>query len=586
MNPDTSKTLHAWAAGTPSAETWRLICQTLAALPDDEVDPVALEGIEAALEHWPVELRATMCGMKWDEMLIDGTADPRLRLVRVLRYDRIFSGRYTGIMIRKPDVHPGRIARGRAPATWNHLVNVNLRGQKLGVEDMDAIASAELPRLRSLCFSCDGIAFATLCRSRVASRLTSLSIDLGEPFDQAFDALGEAHLDHLRDLSLSHTSPTADAVARFARTAHLPALEQLSFYGAKWTPEAAEGLAQLPRRLASLSFHDAGFGAEHVARLLSGKLATKYLGLGDNPLGAEGVRALAEHGVLTEEVGLTGCGLDDEALRVLASAELPALRKLDVAEGWGNHKNRFGTEGLDALLGAALPLSSLSIDGAFQRVAGPALRRLQSLRMKGLAVGCDLGAVTTDMAALEHLRLDGTGATALFEAIAGGPVWQKQIRSLSLTGLGRMTRGFFYAVSRMEALESVTFEKGKASLRDLLPLLESGLPLKTLSLANNPIGDEGAAALAQSPLLAGLTTLDLSGCRIGDAGAAALASSPHLAHVERVILDENDIHDEGAVPLIQRTRVGAGWMNVSLYKNPTGPGAKDALKDVPPRCCP
>jgi hypothetical protein len=152
--------------------------------------------------------------------------------------------------------------------------------------------------------------------------------------------------------------------------------------------------------------------------------------------------------------------------------------------------------------------------------------------------------------------------------------------------LGHLTRGFFYAVSRMTALEAVFFEKGDATLPDLLPLLESGLALKRLSLAHNPIGDAGAAALAQSPLIAGLVMLDLSGCGIGDAGARALASSPHLASVERVRLEENDIHDEGAVPLIDRSRIGGGWMHVSLYKCPTGAGAKDALKNVPPRCCP
>jgi hypothetical protein len=58
--------------------------------------------------------------------------------------------------------------------------------------------------------------------------------------------------------------------------------------------------------------------------------------------------------------------------------------------------------------------------------------------------------------------------------------------------------------------------------------------LRELWISGEPIGDEGAIALANAPALATLRTLSLSRCKLGDAGAIALASSPHLAKLERL----------------------------------------------------
>ncbi|MBX3230989.1 MAG: hypothetical protein KF837_26950 [Labilithrix sp.] len=73
--------------------------------------------------------------------------------------------------------------------------------------------------------------------------------------------------------------------------------------------------------------------------------------------------------------------------------------------------------------------------------------------------------------------------------------------------------------------------------------------LRRLSIHGEPIGDEGAAALASSPVAATLRTLKLTGCRIGDAGALALASSPHLARLEELDVSSNDIGPVGVAAL-------------------------------------
>jgi hypothetical protein len=74
-----------------------------------------------------------------------------------------------------------------------------------------------------------------------------------------------------------------------------------------------------------------------------------------------------------------------------------------------------------------------------------------------------------------------------------------------------------------------------------------------LDLSNNALGDEGAAALAASPLLAGLRVLHLGRTCVGDAGARALALSPHLGDLTPH-LDGNRI--SAAVTGMLRQRLG------------------------------
>ncbi len=77
--------------------------------------------------------------------------------------------------------------------------------------------------------------------------------------------------------------------------------------------------------------------------------------------------------------------------------------------------------------------------------------------------------------------------------------------------------------------------------------------LRVLDLHETRVGDRGAAALAQSPRLAGLLELDLAESHIGDAGAEALAGSPHLSGLLYLNLYGNSI--EGAAARL-RARFG------------------------------
>jgi hypothetical protein len=97
--------------------------------------------------------------------------------------------------------------------------------------------------------------------------------------------------------------------------------------------------------------------------------------------------------------------------------------------------------------------------------------------------------------------------------------------------------------------------------------------LVRLDLPHNVLGFEGAALLARSPRLAGLTHLGLAahpivGYEIDDAGAAALAGSPHLTGLRYLDLSCNQIGDAGACALASSPHL-AGLRILNLDVNTT-----------------
>jgi uncharacterized protein (TIGR02996 family) len=65
--------------------------------------------------------------------------------------------------------------------------------------------------------------------------------------------------------------------------------------------------------------------------------------------------------------------------------------------------------------------------------------------------------------------------------------------------------------------------------------------LRNLDLSSNALGDNGAAALARSPILRTLTVLSLGANNIGDAGVLALVASLHLDHLEQLRLGPREL---------------------------------------------
>jgi uncharacterized protein (TIGR02996 family) len=74
--------------------------------------------------------------------------------------------------------------------------------------------------------------------------------------------------------------------------------------------------------------------------------------------------------------------------------------------------------------------------------------------------------------------------------------------------------------------------------------------IEWLMLWANPLGDEGAKALAEKSHLKNLKRLSFLSCGIGDEGVEALASSPILEGVERLNLRGNKLTNKGLEALI------------------------------------
>ncbi len=86
--------------------------------------------------------------------------------------------------------------------------------------------------------------------------------------------------------------------------------------------------------------------------------------------------------------------------------------------------------------------------------------------------------------------------------------------------------------------------EGIAAMKNALPSLQR------LVLTNNPIGDEGVAALVAWKHLGNLRTLYLTACEVGDEGCIALATSGKLGALEKLTLANNDgIGDAGITAL-------------------------------------
>ena len=116
-------------------------------------------------------------------------------------------------------------------------------------------------------------------------------------------------------------------------------------------------------------------------------------------------------------------------------------------------------------------------------------------------------------------------------------------------------------------------------------LTKRALPsLEMLSLANNPLGDAGLAALLPAlrrlPPLKGLSLL---GTNIGDEGVASLVAQPTagaLKSLELLRLDYNQITDAGCATLASALRGGTlpALKELALYFNPASEEAQDAVQ--------
>lgn len=150
---------------------------------------------------------------------------------------------------------------------------------------------------------------------------------------------------------------------------------------------------------------------------------------------------------------------------------------------------------------------------------------------------------------LEHLlslsQLSGLGVLDLsMLSSLGGPAARVLARSPHLGGLRHLNaRGVGFETAEFGHLAASSF-----------------LNLHSLDLGYNPGGDEGALALADSPMTQSLRVLRLQRIALTDAGAEALLESPHLHNLQELSLYGNpNLSQEMAGRLEARFGLGFTW---------------------------
>jgi uncharacterized protein (TIGR02996 family) len=286
-----------------------------------------------------------------------------------------------------------------------------------------------------------------------------------------------------------------------------------------------------------------------------------------------------------QELALSG--VTGQLDRVLALSYLPRVRRLLL------HAGRFSDSDLASLarcptLGGLRHLTILSFNGnavAQALAANPSLTGLTSLRLddrwlndEGVAIlvgsrnvgqltRLDLGGGAEIGAAGARAIAQAPGLGALtFLLLSAGPIGDEGLAALaggpSLSGL----RTLWLAGHRIGP-------EGARALAATTHLTH----LDTLHLDRNSLGPEGARALANAPLRE-LTRLELGWCNLDGEGAAALAASPVLAGLHSLSLRGNRIGDEGARALCA-SRTLAQLRTLTLTRcGPFSPAVEAALR--------
>lgn len=213
---------------------------------------------------------------------------------------------------------------------------------------------------------------------------------------------------------------------------------------------------------------------------------------------------------------------------------------------------------LPALRALHLRNNSLTAAGLQTLAASGVLDRLETLEVTPPSTGSDALQVllhSPRLARLRHLVLADTRmGDRLVRLLTGSPLLPG-LTSLSLghgnigpEGAAELIRcGGLAGVTQLDlSFNPLGVEGVRAVARAKF------LALRWLNLSRTAPGDEGARALAASPLLGQLAGLDLSLGRVGPAGGTALAGLPKVTRIQTLDLIYNDLGAEAEAALVAR----------------------------------
>ena len=569
----------------PSEGSWWALCRYLSHLDDSGAGLSTVA--ERSLAAWPDALRKSACG--WWEEAKKGRSTPAWPLVRSLD----LSGRCLGdadveALAANPMVaqlrhlklgrneigNRGAEALARSPHLGG-LVSLELDGNRISSAGAAALAaSGALGNLRRLVLAKNGIG-AKGAEALAEARLALEALDLGDndvgPGGAAALARGQG-LARLRLLSLRGNRIGPDGVAALAVSTHLQGVEHLDLTHNGLGPAGAAALALSAHvgRIRDLRLAQNGLGREGLQLLLaSTKLEVlEALDLSGNEIGPAGAMLFASShfGRRSIQLGLAANQLGDAGLATLLGApHLAGLRALDAAQ------NEISEGGAALLAGAALQLEALDLS-------------LNPIGARGAAAVAEaLGRMRLRRATLNGANLKGADVAALLERAGGrllelsvcgnplGPEGAERLAAaaglaslaeldLSATELGSQGAELIFASPHLAGLRRLSLASNAIGDRVLSRLVATTttLPrLETLSLADNGLGPESAAALAVSPLAARLAELDLAHNRLGDRGAEILARGGSWPGLHRLDLAHNELGWAGAAALLAAPGLGA-----------------------------
>ena len=155
--------------------------------------------------------------------------------------------------------------------------------------------------------------------------------------------------------------------------------------------------------------------------------------------------------------------------------------------------------------------------------------------------------------------------------------WLARLSSLVIRGpIGDEGFATLVGSKHLAKLEALNVSMNELSAEGLAALKTKLPGLRRLVLTANPIGDEGAEALAAWKHFPTLQTLYLSNCEISDEGVLALIGGATLA-LEKLTLAQNDLGDDGVKVLAQNAANLPRLRYLELKQSSVGDAGANAL---------
>ncbi len=338
--------------------------------------------------------------------------------------------------------------------------------------------------------------------------------------------------------------------------APIPELRELSITGQLLNRYDADRLAEMPllSTLRALNVRHCSLGSEGFLRLV----ASPYLGnlaalrVPGNSIGSQVIRGLSQANTLTslEELDLSETSSYGRTRRSGRYYEDPVLEATDLTAlvNWS---------GVARLRTLNLSGNAVRRRGLRALLRSPRVSNLKILLLRANELDAD--AIKEFGSAQSELRLDvldlgenlvgdvGASDLAFAPCLGELKVLELDQCEIHLSGARWLVNAPF-----LDSLRQLNVNSNSFGPEGLYRLLEKKPPfLHTLQMADNDIGDEGAAHLAESPGTAALLDVNVAHNGLGDQAAKALTKTKHLKNLLVLRLYDNEISKPAAAALAQ-----------------------------------